>query len=131
MRMARFVSLIGFLISLACQSAHQVGTSEKPSVSAGLAPQSQPASDFQGVKTIADIAKFAWVNKRCRLWAADGDIDVDQTCLVVRRVGGGLVVIPNEYVDSETKELDELSRKTQDKWIQRFYGIGGGEKSVK
>ena len=42
---------------------------------------------------------------------------------------GGLVVIPNEYVDKEMKEIvGELGRETKDKWIQRFYRIGGGEK---
>ena len=87
--------------------------------------------DFHGVKTVADIANLSWVNKRCRVWAADGDIDIDQTCLVVRTVRGGLVVIPNEYVDEELKEImGQLGRKTKDKWVQRFYSIGGGEKSI-
>ena len=90
-----------------------------------FAPEIRPASaDFQGVKTIADIAKFESVNKRCRMWAADGDIDVDQACFVVRTVGGKLVVIPNEYNDADAKELvEQLGGQNNDKWLHRFYGI--------
>jgi hypothetical protein len=84
-------------------------------------------SQFTGVTKVSDIAKLEWVDKRCRTWAADGDIDVDQTCLVVRTVRGGLVVIPNAYNDAWFKEIfDPDSRK--DKWIQRFLAIGGGAK---
>jgi hypothetical protein len=68
------------------------------------------------------------------MWTVDGrDIDIDQTCLVVRTVGGGLVVIPNEYVDKEAQEtLDQLGKKhsDKDKWLVRFYEIGGGEKPL-
>jgi len=72
------------------------------------------------------------VNKRCRSWGADGDIDIDQTCLVVRTVRGGLVVIPNEYVDKEMQEIvGQLGTQTKDKWLQRFYAVGGGEKPQK
>ena len=132
MRLERCVALIGFLTSLACQSVQPTSTARKASVNDGPAKQSQPMGDFRGVKTISDIANLAWVNKRCRLWAADGDIDIDQTCLIVRTVRGGLVVIPNEYVDKEMEEITgELRRETKDKWIQRFYSIGGGEKSIK
>jgi hypothetical protein len=45
--------------------------------------------------------------------------------------GGGLVVIPNAYVDEESQEtIDQLSKKypDKDKWLRRFYEIGGGEK---
>ena len=66
------------------------------------------------------------------MWTEDGrEIDVDQTCLVIRTVGGGLVVIPNAYVDEESQETtDQLSKKypDKDKWLRRFYEIGGGEK---
>jgi hypothetical protein len=84
------------------------------------------------VKTLADIAEFSFVNERRRLWAPDGDIDIDRTCLVVKTVRGGLKVIPNEYVDKEMQELTSQSRfQTKDKWLQRFYEIGGGEKPRK
>jgi hypothetical protein len=120
MRTAPSVLLIGCLvISLSLQT----GSAQK-SASKGVARPGPTSTDFQGVKTLADIANFASVNKRCRLWGADGDIDVDQTCLVVRTVGGKLVVIPNEYNDAEAKELtDELGRQNNDKWLQRFYSI--------
>ena len=96
------------------------------------ANQSSLGNDFEGLKTLADIAKFSFVNERRRLWAADGDIDIDQTCLVVKTVRGGLVVIPNEYVDKEMQEPRRESRiQTKDKWLQRFYEIGGGEKPRK
>jgi hypothetical protein len=66
------------------------------------------------------------------MWMENGrDIDIDQTCLVVRTVRGGLVVIPNAYVDEESREtIDQLSKKypDKDKWLRRFYEIGGGEK---
>jgi hypothetical protein len=68
------------------------------------AQQTRSADDSHGIKTIADIAKLSWVDKRCRLWAADGDIDVDQTCLVVKTRNGGLIVIPNEYNDEELRK---------------------------
>jgi hypothetical protein len=69
------------------------------------------------------------VNKRCRLWAADGDIDVDQTCLVVKTVKGEWIAIPNEYADDELKELvGQMGSGAMDKWLQRFYAVGGGEK---
>jgi hypothetical protein len=133
MRRALCISVFGCLLaSFGCQLVRPTSTPRKPSNNEGLAAQSQPDGDFQGVKTAADIAKLAWVNKRCRLWAADGDIDIDQTCLVVRTVRGSLVVIPNEYNDEEMKEVvGEMGRESKDKWIQRFYGIGGGEKRLR
>lgn len=129
MRMAPCAPLIGyFLMLLACLSVRPTSTSQGPSNNESRPRQSQPNSDFQSVKTTADIAKLGWVNKRCRLWSADGDIDVDQTCLVVRTVSGGLRVIPNEYNDGEMEEIvGELGRENKDKWIQRFYSIGGGK----
>jgi hypothetical protein len=69
------------------------------------------------------------------MWTEDGrDIDIDQTCLVVRTVRGGLVVIPNAYVDEDAQESSaQLSKKfpDKDKWLRRFYEIGGGEKPRK
>jgi hypothetical protein len=102
--------------------------------SSGRTRQTDPATDFKGVKTTADIAKFSFVNKRGRMWAADGDIDVDQTCLVVKTAAGGLVLIPNEYTDKEFEEIvGQLGSQTKerDKWLQRFLEIGGGEKPRK
>lgn len=50
----------------------------------------------------------------------------------MRTVKGQLVVIPNEYNDEEFKEImGQLSSKTKDRWIMRFYEIGGGEKPQK
>jgi hypothetical protein len=118
-----------FLLCLACQPAHPTDTSKQVSKEPITTPQPRSGDDFRGMKTTADIAQFSWVNKRCRTWAPDGDIDVDQTCLVVRTVLGRLVVIPNEYVDNELKEiLGQMGSPSKDKWILRFYEIGGGER---
>ena len=84
---------------------------------------SQAKSDFK----LSDLAKSEWVDKRCRMWGPDGDIDVDQTCLVVKTVRGGLVVIPNEYNDDWLKEIGD-PKTSKDKWIERFFSIGGGAK---
>ena len=135
MRPALFLSLASVLISLACQSAH-------PTIAVQQASANQPVG--RGVKVTADnwddenhgsssnIAKLSWVDKRCRMWTEDGsDIDIDQTCLVERTVRGGLVVIPNQYGDKWMLEtLDQLGKKysDKDKWLVRFYAIGGGEK---
>lgn len=78
--------------------------------------------DDQSHGSVSSMAKLSYVNKRCRMWA-NGEIDIDQTCLVVRTVRG-LVVIPNVYVDEDVR--DPL-----DKWRRRFYEIGGGEKAQK
>lgn len=89
-------------------------------------------SELVSIKSVADIAKLSFVNKRCRLWAADGDIDIDQTCLIVRTAAGGLVAVPNEYADEELQELNsQLARPPgqRDKWLARFYEIGGGDKA--
>jgi hypothetical protein len=123
------------LVSLLPPRANQCAQQTLPTrlqPTAVLRRRAGPLAIFAASRQIADIANLSWVNKRCRLWAADGDIDIDQTCLVVRTVAGGLVVIPNEYVDKEMKEIaGELGRETRDKCIQRFYNIGGGEKSIK
>jgi hypothetical protein len=125
--MAKFVFLAAVFISIGCQSAHPVPANTSLIEDR---PAKAGASEPQGLKSVQEIAKFAWVNKRCRQWAADGDIDIDQTCLVVNRVGGGLVVIPNEYNDDDLKEtLDNIGKEDKDKWLLRFYSIGGGEKT--
>jgi len=123
------------LISLACQSAHPTSAVQQASANQAVG---------RGVKVTADnwddenhgsssnVAKLSWVDKRCRMWTEDRrDIDIDQTCLVVRTVRGGLVVIPNQYGDKWMLEmLDQLGKKDsdKDKWLVRFYAIGGGEK---
>jgi hypothetical protein len=117
--------------SLVCRAT---SAAQREATNQSAARQTSPATEFEGVKTTADIAKFSFVNKRCRVWAADGDIDVDQTCLVVKTVNGGLVVIPNEYADKELQEIaGQLGSQTKDRdrWLQRFYEIGGGEKPQK
>lgn len=125
MRTTKFLSILIVFSFFACQPSIQ--ESAKPTVDERHAPPT--ANVTQGLSSVSDFAKFSWVNKRCRQWAADGDIDIDQTCLVVSRVGGGLVVIPNEYNDADFKEtLDNLNQENKDKWLVRFYGIGGGEK---
>ena len=135
MRPALWLSLASVLISLACQSAHPTSAVQQASANQAVG---------RGVKVTADnwddenhgsssnVAKLSWVDKRCRMWTEDRrDIDIDQTCLVVRTVRGGLVVIPNAYVDEDSQEtIDQLSKKypDKDKWLRRFYEIGGGEK---
>ena len=89
-----FASLTSLLILVACQSVHPTSAVPSGPTNRATAQQTNPGVDFQGVKTTADIAKLAFVNKRCRLRAADGDMDIDQTCLVVLTVRGDLVVIP-------------------------------------
>jgi hypothetical protein len=63
--------------------------------------------DDENHGSISNIAKLSWVNKRCRMWA-NGDIDIDQTCLVVRTVAGGLVVIPNVRIPGDGDQRSEL-----------------------
>jgi len=137
MRPILCVSLASFLISLACQSAHPtsaVQASTSQAVGRGVKVTADNWDD-QNHGSSSNIAKLSWVNKRCRMWTEDGgDIDIDQTCLVVRTVRGGLVVIPNAYVDEDAQESsDQLSKKypDRDKWLRRFYEIGGGEKPRK
>jgi hypothetical protein len=116
-------SLIGLLASLGRQSAHLTSALQREATNQ-VAGRPDPGNDFEGMKTIADIAKLSFVNKRCRLWAAGGNIDIDQTCLVGKTVNGGLVVIPNEYADKETQEITGQSRsQTKDRCLQRFYEI--------
>lgn len=134
MRLIPAVPLFGLLVCYGCgsQTTQPRSTVQREATHQAAGAQTNPGNDFQGVKTIADIAKLSFVNKRCRLWGADGDIDIDQTCLVVKTVNGGLVVIPNEYSDKEMQEISgQLRSQTQDKWLRRFYEIGGGEKLPK
>jgi hypothetical protein len=133
MRPALCVSLASVLVSLACQPARPTGAVQQASINqAGRRAAKVTADNWDDDShgLTSNIAKLSWVNKRCRVWA-DGEIDIDQTCLVVRTVRGGLVVIPNEYVDKDMQEtLDQLGKKNsdRDKWLMRFYAIGGGEK---
>jgi hypothetical protein len=137
MRPALCVSLASFVISLACHSAHptspvQASTNQTAGRTVKVTADNW---DDENHGSISNIAKLSWVNKRCRMWAEGGrDIDIDQTCLVVRTVGGGLVVIPNAYVDEDSEETsDQLRKKNsdRDKWLLRFYELGGGEKPRK
>jgi hypothetical protein len=42
------------------------------------------------------------------------------------------VVVPSEYVDNEMKEIvGQLGSHPKDRWLQRFYEVGGGEKPQK
>ena len=83
----------------------------------------------QGGKTVPALTaeeianKFEWVDKDCRTWGADGKIDIDQTCLIVKTVGGGhLVVIPNEYNSAWTEEMGD-PKTSRDKWIKQFFSL--------
>jgi hypothetical protein len=72
--------------------------------------------------------KVDWVDKQCRTWAQDGDIDVDQTCLVVKSVNGSVSIIPNPYNDAwQAEGFAELAKPlaTKDKWIKRFLEVRG------
>jgi hypothetical protein len=121
MRPALCVSLASFLISLACQSAHPTSAVQQAPTTQAVGRGGKATADNWDDEThgsVSNIAKLSYVNKRCRGWAL-GDIDIDQTCLVVRTVGGELVVIPNSYVDEDIRD-------PMDKWLRRFYEIGGG-----
>ena len=91
------------------------------------------ARDAQVVKPsyqVRQISEYEWVDKKCRIYTNDKiGIDVDQTCLEVRTVIGGLVVIPNPHNDVWAQEVMDEMRKPQamrDKWLMRFYDLGGG-----
>ncbi|MBZ5562094.1 MAG: hypothetical protein LAP13_06700 [Acidobacteriia bacterium] len=123
MKTALFVFLFACAIFPAGQAARSTSATAEPPMT-GRAPSKR---ESKGGLTPSDISKLEWVDKRCRMWAPDGDVDVDQTCLAVKTVKGGVVVIPNEYNDVWVKEMSD--RKTSgDKWIQRFLAIGGGGK---
>lgn len=78
MKIAPFLLLCGLAI-LTGQSVRPTSTAQTPPITGGATSQSQRKSNF----TLSDIAKFEWVDKRCRMWNLDGDIDVDQTCLLI------------------------------------------------
>jgi len=143
-RVATRLGLIGFVLGVLSLflGALSIWTTVKQPTAASSAPlvsqdaqkQAISGNGFQSIRTIDDIAKLSFVNKRCRLYGPDGDIDVDQTCLVVKTTAGGLIAIPNPYADQEREEvLNQLNRgvRDRDKWLVRFYEIGGGEKSRK
>jgi hypothetical protein len=72
--------------------------------------------------------KVNWVDKQCRTWAQDGDIDVDQTCLVLKSVNGSVSIIPDPYNDAwQAEGFAELAKPlaTKDKWIKRFLEVRG------
>ena len=117
------------VVLLCCLTTFIAGYSFRASASApGLVAAGFPIAQQRKAEfTLSDIAKFEWVDKRCRMWAPDGDIDVDQTCLVGKTVRGGLVVFPNQFNDEWMKEMAKPKTPT-DKWIQRFFAIGGGAK---
>ena len=72
--------------------------------------------------------KVDWVDKRCRLWDKDGDIDVDQTCIVVKNVSGSVSVVPNRFNDGWAAEISSEMAKSpaaRDKWIRRFLEVRG------
>ena len=138
MRPTMSVSLASFLILLAGQSAHPTSAAQQASTHQAVGHRVKATADNwddENHGSSSNIAKLSWVNKRCRMWTeGGGDIDIDQTCLVVRTVRGGLVVIPNAYVDEDAEEIiDQLGKKYsgKDKWLRRFYEIGGGEKPQK
>jgi len=112
-----------FVIFVAGYAFRPTAPAASPATIERQGKHGQRGPDFK----LSDIAKFEWVDKRCRMWAPDGDIDVDQTCLVGETVRGGLVVFPNPYNDEWFKEMAE-SKTAQDKWVQRFFAIGGGAK---
>ncbi len=116
-------ALFGFVMLIVGYSLPPTSISARPRILGESRPQSHSRSDFK----LLDIVQFEWVDKRCRMWAPDGDIDVDQTCLVVKTVGGGLNVIPNVYNDEWLKEIAD-PKTSDDKWIQRFFAMGGGRK---
>jgi hypothetical protein len=123
MKRVLFFVLFGFVMMIAGYSLRLTCMGARPIVIGPSIGQSERKSDFN----MADLAKFEWVDKRCRVWASDGDIDVDQTCLAVKTVRGGLVAIPNQYNDGWLKEIGD-PKTSKDKWIQRFFSIGGGAK---
>jgi hypothetical protein len=87
---------------------------------ATVTPSHAQQSAFVPVQTAKGVSSFQWVDKACRMWAPDGDIDVDQTCLVAQTVGGHFVVVPNRLNDVWTNEI--ANKKTaDDKWLQRFF----------
>ncbi len=128
-----FAMLVGGYLSHPAATAGQ--SKEKFPSNATSGARIQSARDFfadlgaghRRVKGAFD-EKVGWVDKRCRAWAPDGDIDVDQTCLVVRNVSGSVSIIPNQYNDAWLAEIDREMNKPlapKDKWIGRFLEVRG------
>lgn len=102
----------------------------QPTGSNAAAPKIFTLADFHGIRTTADIARLSFVSKRCRQWAANGEIDIDGTCLIVPTAKGGIAVIPNDYAD-QRKEIPantDSGAENDDKWLTRFNAIRRGEK---
>jgi hypothetical protein len=78
MKRALIVLLYGFVMLLAGYSFRAGAVATNAAIPEGTGPQGQGVGLFK----VEDIAKLEWVDKHCRVWAPDGDIDVDQTCLV-------------------------------------------------
>lgn len=123
MKSAFLLLLFASAILLAGHSAPSTSGTAEPRISVRAVSKGESKGDLAS----SAISKFEWVDKRCRMWAPDGDIDVDQTCLAVKTVKGGIVVIPNEYNDVWVKEMSDR-KASGDKWIQRFFAIRGGAK---
>ncbi len=124
MKRALLIFLFACLVFPAGQSARLTSSTAGPRMAVRALSQGESTGDL----TQLAISKFEWVDKRCRMWAPDGEIDVDQTCLVLKTVRGGALVIPNEYNDAWLKEMTD-HKANEDKWIQRFFAIGGGAKT--
>ncbi len=139
MKRTLLFTLFGFAMLIAGYLSHPATTAGQskgkfPSNATGGA-RMQSARDFfadlgTGHKQVkgAFDEKVDWVDKRCRAWAPDGDIDVDQTCLVVRNVSGAVSIIPNQYNDAWLAEIVREADKplaAKDKWIRRFLEVRG------
>jgi hypothetical protein len=133
MKKALILVLLGFVIGYLVHSK-----------SAAASPQGKAAKSSVEIQSAANFFsdlgksrwhasapwfdKVDWVDKRCRTWAQDGDIDVDQTCLVVRNVSGSVSIFPNQYGDRWLEEIKTEMTKpeaTKDKWIKRFLEVRG------
>lgn len=93
----------------------------------------QTASIANPSNQVRQISEYQYVDKECRINTDDKiGIDVDQTCFEVRTAIGGIVVIPNPHNDVWAQEIADEMRKPQarrDKWLVRFYDLGGGKLS--
>jgi len=102
-------ALLALLFVCAVSLATQLARSTSATAVSGTTKPALARSESKTDLKLSDISKFEWVDRGCRMWAADGDIDVDQTCLVIRTVRGGIVVIPTN-----------ITTYGQEKWrIQR------------
>lgn len=127
-KMFAFGFLLCYLLMFHNASNPQGKTPKVPSRT-----QSQSTQNFfsalgkgQWNANYAFFNKVDWVDKGCRTWAQDGDIDVDQTCLVVKNVSGSVSIIPNPHSDAWLAEIStEMAKPTQDKWIKRFLEVRG------